>query len=93
MLKHDAQCYIESLHLSSLIAGVRDDVVRKVRKGVCLAVNVLLVWSVQTSLACMFCFPNTGHTMILKRIVSLKFRLIHVRTYALFMKRQRSKFS
>ena len=38
--------YNESLYLSSVIAGVCDDVVRKVRTGVCLAVNVLLVWSV-----------------------------------------------
>ena len=40
--------YNESLHLSSVIAAVRDDVdvVRKVTTGVCLAVNVLLVWSV-----------------------------------------------
>ena len=39
----------ESLHLSSVIAGLRDDVVRKVRAGVCLAVNVILVWFVSVS--------------------------------------------
>ena len=38
--------YNESLHLWSVIADVRDYVVRKVRTGVCLAVNVILVWSV-----------------------------------------------
>ena len=43
---------ITILHLSSVIAGVRDDVVRKVRTGICFAVNVLLVWSV------LVCFRN-----------------------------------
>ena len=28
-------------------------------------------------LACMFCFPNTGHVIILQGTVSLKFRLYH----------------
>ena len=41
--------YNESLHLPSVIAGARDDVVRKVRTGVGLAVNVILVWSVSVS--------------------------------------------
>jgi len=41
--------YNESLYLSSVIAGVRDDVVRSVRTGVCLAINVILVWSVSVS--------------------------------------------
>lgn len=43
---------ITILRLSSVIEGVRDDVVRKVRTGICFAVNVLLVWSV------LVCFRN-----------------------------------
>ena len=38
--------YNESLHLSSVIAAVRDDVVRKCTTGACLTANALLVWSV-----------------------------------------------
>ena len=46
----------------------------------------------QTSLACMFCFTNTGHVIILWRTVSFKFRIIRVQMYALFMKRKRNNF-
>ena len=34
-----------------------------------------------TSLDTMFCFPNTGHVIILWRTVSFKFHLIHVHIY------------
>ena len=33
-------------------------------------------------LAGKFCFPNTGHVIILQRTVPFKFRLFHVRMYA-----------
>ena len=29
----------------------------------------------------MFCFPNTGHVIVLFRTVSFKFRLVHVHMY------------
>ena len=44
-----------------------------------------------TSLACMFCFPNKGHVIILYRTVSFKFCPVHVNMYAL-LKRQRVNF-
>ena len=37
---------------------------------------------VLTFLACMFCFLNAGHVIILYRTVPFKFRLIHVHIYA-----------
>ena len=45
--------------------------------------NILLLLSIPfllTSLACMFCFSNTGHVIILQKTVSFKFWLIHVHT-------------
>ena len=35
-----------------------------------------------SSLACMFCFPNVGHVIILQRTVSFKFWIIPVHVYA-----------
>ena len=40
----------------------------------------------------MFCFPNTGHVIILQRVFPFKFHLIHVYIYAKFMKRHRAMF-
>ena len=45
--------------------------------------NILLLLSIPvllTPLACMFCFSNTGHVIILYRTVSFKFWLIHIHT-------------
>ena len=60
---------ITILHLSSVIAGVRDDVVRKVRTGICFAVNVLLVWSV------LVCFRNDEVSSLSSQISGPQWKL------------------
>ena len=60
---------ITILHLSSVIAGVRDDVVRKVRTGICFAVNVLSVWSV------LVCFRNDEVSSLSNQISGPQWKL------------------
>ena len=45
--------------------------------------SLFIFWPIEsTSLACMFCFPNTGHVMILKGTLLFKCHLIDVHIYA-----------